>query len=152
MEAEQSARECPPKQVLVRHRFSADLIAVRSVVQATLEDLHSLLPDAPRRGEAELILAEVLNNVVEHAYHGMAPGMVELSAEPCPNGIRFVITDSGRPMPNATLPAGVPADLNCAVDDLPEGGFGWTIIRQLAQDLQYQRKDGKNYTSFQIVT
>lgn len=148
----QSTRTSPPGRVLATHRFFAELETVRSVVQATMVDLGAVLPDAARRGEAELVLAEILNNVVEHAYRGLPKGIVQLTAMPCQIGIRFVIADSGLAMPNAAIPDGAAADLGCAPTDLPEGGFGWTIIRQLVEDLQYCREDGVNYTSFQIVT
>lgn len=148
----QSTRTSHPARVLAAHRFFAELETVRSVVQATMVDLGAVLPDAAQRGEVELVLAEVLNNVVEHAYRGSPKGIVQLTAMSGQNGIRFVIADSGLAMPNAAIPDGAPADLGRAPADLPEGGFGWSIIRQLAEDLQYRREDGVNYTSFQIVT
>lgn len=141
-----------PTRVLTHHSFAADLTTVRSVLRTTLADLQSVLPDPARSGDVELVLAEVLNNIVEHAYRGSSKGPVDLSAETCKNGIRFMIADSGRPMPNDSLPTGARTELNCAFADLPEGGFGWILVRELAQDLQYRRENGINYTSFQIVT
>jgi serine/threonine-protein kinase RsbW len=35
--------------------------------------------------------------------------------------------------------------------DMPEGGFGWLIIRQLARDVAYVREDGVNQLSFRIA-
>ena len=36
------------------------------------------------------------------------------------------------------------ADLDVAREDLPEGGFGWFLIRQLAWDVRYVREGRTN--------
>ena len=35
-----------------------------------------------------------------------------------------------------------------APQDLPEGGFGWFLIRSLTRDLTYLREDGYNMLCF----
>ena len=35
-------------------------------------------------------------------------------------------------------------------DDLPEGGFGWHLIRSLARDLAYVRRQDLNTFSFRV--
>lgn len=79
--------------------------------------------DADSRSTLELVLAEVLNNVVEHAY-AHYPGSIEVMLWPGADGIRGCIVDSGLPMPNGQVPAGDPPDL---VGDLPEGGL-WLVL------------------------
>ena len=39
-----------------------------------------------------------------------------------------------------------------AVEDLPEGGFGWHVIRTLSKDLHYRRENGRNQLSFRLDT
>ena len=34
---------------------------------------------------------------------------------------------------------------------LPEGGFGWLIIRRLAHDVRYLRQSGVNELSFRLA-
>jgi serine/threonine-protein kinase RsbW len=50
-------------------------------------------------------------------------------------------------MPNLQLPQGAPADLS-DLDDLPEGGFGWFLIRAMTSDLVYHRTGGQNCVRF----
>jgi serine/threonine-protein kinase RsbW len=76
----------------------------------------------------ELVLAEVLNNVAEHAYAG-GSGPVEVGLAPRPCGIACRIVDSGLAMPNGQLPRGTCH--RSTPGDLPEGGFGWHLIRSL---------------------
>lgn len=121
-------------------------------VRAGLRDLMTcaLVHDLGRDslGTTELVLAEVLNNVVEHAYSAV-PGMIEVEVQRTPNRLRFHISDTGLPMPGAEPPPGRLPDI-AAFEDLPEGGFGWFLIRCLAEDLRYSREDGSNRLSFHI--
>jgi len=101
------------------------------------------------RGAAELVLAEAMNNIVEHAYAGQ-PGRIELRMQPHAGGLAVSVTDWGRPMPGGALPPGNPPVLS-AEADLPEGGFGWHLIRSLSTDLTYARVDGQNRLSFLLA-
>lgn len=92
----------------------------------------------------ELALAEVLNNIVEHAYRGQADGEIHVDMDFGRSKLRVKTLDFGHPMPNGKPPEGAPVDLDVPVMDLPEGGFGWFLIRELADRLEYQREDGAN--------
>lgn len=103
-----------------------------------------LAPDI--RSTAELVLAEVLNNIAEHAYLG-GRGMVTVKLEPGKAGLCCEVVDHGLPMPDGRPPVGALPDAT----DLSEGGFGWYLIRSLTQDLHYERVDGQNRLSFVIL-
>lgn len=128
--------------------FTATPVAVRDNLQRMLA-----LPPISRlpndmRSTAEMVLAEVLNNVAEHAYANR-PGPVTVSIARMPQGLRCVIVDQGEAMPGETLPDGrLPGSLGLALHDLPEGGFGWHLIRSLTTDLRYARVDGCNQLQF----
>lgn len=123
--------------------------------QDTRETLRDLLQVLERAGigvedsaNAELILAEALNNVAEHAYADGA-GPVELTVTIEQGGLDCAIADRGRPMPMGVVPTpGLP--VIAPPDDLPEGGFGWHIIRCLATNLSYQRVQGQNRLSMRV--
>lgn len=102
------------------------------------------------RGNAELVLAEVLNNVAEHAYPERA-GPVAISLRRVDDGICCHIVDRGAAMPGNRLPEGeLPDRRDLALDELPEGGFGWHLIRRLTCDLIYARRDKENRLSFRL--
>lgn len=130
--------------------FPAEPAAVRENLARLLAcpPLADLPPDD--RAMAELVLAEILNNVAEHAY-ALRPGTVEVALSPGPEGIACLIVDQGDPMPGAMLPAGnLPMQPDLKVSDLPEGGFGWHLIRSLTADLAYVRRNGQNRLSFRL--
>jgi serine/threonine-protein kinase RsbW len=107
--------------------------------------LRSLTEDS--RGTAEIVIAEALNNIVEHAYAD-SEGEIELLLKRTGGKLSVLITDRGLPMPGGTAPEGRLAEPD--PDDLPEGGFGWFLIRSLSQDLRYCRADGRNHLFFRL--
>lgn len=128
----------------------ADPMAVRDGLRALFDTilLRSLPEDG--RGTAEIVLAEALNNIVEHAY-ARHSGDIEITLRLRGQDLVCSILDSGLPMPRETLPEGRLVSLE-NTDDLPEGGFGWFLIRTLSHDLDYRRVDGRNLLSFRLVT
>ncbi|MDB5660975.1 MAG: putative anti-sigma regulatory factor, serine/threonine protein kinase [Cypionkella sp.] len=123
---------------------------VRDGLRALLDSvlLRSLPEDG--RGNAEIVLAEALNNIVEHAYAGRQ-GEIEISLHLRQNELLCQISDTGLPMPGGTIPTGSLAASGESVNP-PEGGFGWHLIRCLSKDLAYQRIGGRNLLSFSLNT
>ncbi|MDP1578473.1 MAG: ATP-binding protein, partial [Cypionkella sp.] len=78
-------------------------------------------------------------------------GEIEISLQLRRNELLCMISDTGAPMPGGQLPAGVLAPLGDFAD-LPEGGFGWHLIRSLSKDLSYRREGGRNLLSFRLDT
>mgnify|MGYP001343489150 CR=1 FL=1 len=125
-----------------RRHFTATDIETRAALQALMLALDQAGVGDEDSSNAELILAEALNNVVEHAYADGA-GPVELTVSLQRNGMACTISDRGRPMPSGVVPSpGLP--VIDPPDDLPEGGFGWHIIRCLTSELAYQRDRDRN--------
>jgi serine/threonine-protein kinase RsbW len=144
----------------VRDRLTRQFRSSDRETRAALADLCGQLAlrglDEDDLGTLELILAEALNNVTEHAY-GPEGGPVEVSlillgrgggdtdvGSSGPNGrILCEVRDYGRPMPPGGPPGpGLP--LIAPPDHLPEGGFGWHIIRCLVSQLSYERLGNSN--------
>ncbi len=104
---------------------------------------------ADQRGMAELVLAEVLNNIVEHAYAGSS-GTIEIGVDRQPGGIACLVSDHGVPLPSGPPPGKLPPGMDGDPADLPEGGFGWHLIHALTRDLSYRRVNDRNHLSFLI--
>ncbi|MEM9349366.1 MAG: ATP-binding protein [Pseudomonadota bacterium] len=135
----------------IRVTCLSDTFEVRSSLQTLMEDMEGrdYLPE--ERGTVELVLAEVLNNVAEHAYEEKGDGRIELDVSYIADGIAIKLQDFGKPMPNGKTPLGMPANVDVDVEDLPEGGFGWFIIGELAKDLTYERRGDTNHLSFRMT-
>jgi serine/threonine-protein kinase RsbW len=101
------------------------------------------------RGTMEIVLAEVLNNIVEHAY-SERPGEIEVALKLTFDSLAVSVVDHGLPMPGGDAPSGNLKPIG-DFEDLPEGGFGWHLIRTLSRELVYQRENGQNRLSFRLV-
>lgn len=132
----------------IRQVFPADALAVRAALAALARALLAHLPSAEARGTVELVLAEVLNNIVEHAYRS-GSGPIELRLRPGPDGVEVFVADEGRPFPGGVLPPARRPSAQAAAR-LPEGGFGWAMIRDLSRDLRYSREGGRNELRFRV--
>lgn len=98
----------------------------------------------PLGDSLRLCLAEALNNVVSHAYGGVAGLPIRLWLVLRGSGYDAVVADGGRPMPGGAPPAGQVAFDPHRIETLPEGGFGWPVIRAEADRLSYRRRRGVN--------
>lgn len=103
-------------------------------------------------GTVELVLAEAMNNIIEHAYAGTLAGEIALRLDVRGHDLFFLITDDGTSMPGDSPPKGKQHDLACDMQDLPEGGFGWFLIRELTHNLSYERVGQQNQLTFTIRT
>lgn len=132
----------------IRRRFPAGDTETRAALLAVCDGLRRTGIAEDDLASTELILAEVLNNIVEHAY-ASGEGVVDLCIELRHEGLFCLIRDHGTTMPNGRPPCPSPPCINPSFE-LPEGGFGWHIIRSLTTQLGYRQEDGWNALSFVV--
>lgn len=125
-------------------RLSGGEIAVRRTLVHLRDRLRAAGVAESDNYDVELVLAEVLNNVFEHAYHDRPDGWIELHVRVTPREIEMHLIDEGHAMPNLRLPTGTLPDAAVSLDQLPEGGFGWHLIRSLTDRLSYRRVVAEN--------
>ena len=135
--------------------FHRVLRAPPQTVRATLGDIRQRFREDVSEdtlGRLELVLAEVLNNVTEHAGTGDAVPSRTPSIHLCivrhDSGLACAITDDGASLPDdCILPRILPT---AEFPDLPEGGFGWYLIQDLTQALCYYREESRNFLAFSV--
>lgn len=125
-------------------RFGATEMEAREGIGAVMGDLTSDGVSQEHRGVVEITLAEVVNNIVKHAYGGAATGDIQVEYDVSEGELVMTITDRGMGFRGGILPAGNPADVSVPKAELPEGGFGWFLIRELTSELDYERRGGYN--------
>lgn len=133
-------------------QFQSGELAVRDALMRLVSALELLELDQEETGTVQLVAAEVLNNIVEHAYPVDSPGgPIRLSCYFQDNGLHLHIMDKGRAMPEGKLPLANRPSLDTDLDDLPEGGFGWFMIQDLAKDVEYSRANEENHLRLRIA-
>ena len=124
-------------------RIVANDMAVRALLKEMRDWLLQMGLDDASCGRVEIALAEALNNVVEHAYTG-GTGAIRMEMTHTEGDLQVTLRDKGAALPRLRPPAGDPPALHDDRDSLPEGGFGWFLIRNLTRGLHYARDAGEN--------
>ena len=91
-----------------------------------------------------LCLAEALNNIVEHAYLGAEGKPIFADVQFLPDRLEVLLIDEGHPMPKGQVPEGNSEIDFDDLENLPEGGFGWMLIRSQMDLVEYERREGCN--------
>ena len=130
--------------------FCATELAARRAIARISDRLRQTGLETSRADEVEIALAEAVNNVVEHAYARSEPGDVRVLCSLRETQLDIRICDAGAPLPQNRLPAGQAVDVSVRRADLPEGGFGWFLIRELTSDIRYDRCGLINHLSLRF--
>lgn len=140
----------PPGSVHISFSLFSDPVSVRSTLGRIARSLRKMGVPADVRGVAEIVLAEVLNNVVEHAYDNDPLGAIELDIERHSTGLSCRVRDTGRPFPSEAIPHSSGNTIDCRQQNLPEGGYGWQIIKALTEHRLYTRAGQQNELLFLV--
>lgn len=100
---------------------------------------------------AQIVLAEVFNNIEEHAYAGIPDGAVVVQLTPMADCLECRVMDAGRAWTPRHLPGKDPPPIDADHPATwPEGGFGWAIVRSLTRDVRRCRHGAENWLQFVI--
>ena len=88
-----------------------------------------------------LVLEEAVVNVINYAYPKEEHQSIFLSAKLQDSSIVFVLTDTGKEFDPTMAPE---ADITLSAEDRPIGGLGIFLIRQIMNQVKYERIEGKN--------
>ena len=113
-----------------------------------LKHLSLTVFDPQGAAEIELAMVEAVNNCILHAKPGASE--IRLTFTLSPRGVEIDLQDEGQPLdPRILESAGSqwgfdPAD----IQNLPEGGMGLMLIKQLMNEVSYRHENGLNWWSF----
>ena len=91
--------------------------------------------------ETNLFFAFLIPNIILYAYPKGEHENISLTAKKTENQLLFVLTDTGKEFDPTLMPD---ADVNLAAEDRQIGGLGIFLIRQIMNQVEYQRIDGRN--------
>ncbi|MBQ5593404.1 MAG: ATP-binding protein, partial [Bacteroidales bacterium] len=87
-----------------------------------------------------LVLEEAVANVINYAYPKEEHQSIYLSAKLQDGSIVFVLTDTGKEFDPTMAPE---ADITLSAEERPIGGLGIFLIRQIMNQVKYERIEGK---------
>ena len=135
---------------ILRADLRPDPAAVRVTLVHLCADLVRMGLPPEAAATVELVLAEVLNNIVEHAFAPGQAGRIAVMLRAGADHVLCEVRDDGCGMPGGRLPG---ADVTMTGPDplaLAEGGYGWFLIRSLAQGVTYDRGPAGNRLRFRV--
>ena len=88
-----------------------------------------------------LVLEEAIVNIINYAYPKEEHESIYLSARMHEGSIVLVLTDTGKEFDPTAAPE---ADVTLSADDRQIGGLGIFLIRQIMNEVKYERIEGKN--------
>jgi anti-sigma regulatory factor (Ser/Thr protein kinase) len=97
----------------------------------------------------DLCSAEVVTNIMMHAYTGCGTHQISLRLDSHPDVLALEIQDDGRPFDPRQVAEPHPAT---SLEDAKINGRGIQIFRHFSDELRYRRADGRNYLTliFQV--
>ena len=88
-----------------------------------------------------LVLEEAVVNVINYAYPKEEHQFIYLSARLHEGSVILVLTDTGKEFDPTMAPE---ADVTLDAEDRQIGGLGIFLIRQIMNEVKYERIEGKN--------
>ncbi|MBQ1509903.1 MAG: ATP-binding protein [Selenomonadaceae bacterium] len=114
-----------------------------SVVNAFIDELlASVEYSLKKRFQLDLVVEEIFVNIANYAYgEGTGQAVLRFSLQQDPPKMKIVFMDEGvaydplaKDEPDVTLP----------IEERNIGGLGIFLVKKNVEDIQYERKDGKN--------
>ena len=88
-----------------------------------------------------LVLEEAVVNIINYAYPKEEHETIYLSAKLLEGSIVLVLTDTGKEFDPTLVPE---ADITLSAEEREIGGLGIFLIRQIMNEVKYERIEGKN--------
>ncbi len=98
------------------------------------------LPEAVRRS-INIALDELLANALSHGRTGLDPSSVTVEVELDQDRVTVTLTDDGTPFDPFVRDA---PDTTLSVEERSIGGLGIHLVRQLMDEVSYQRREDHN--------
>ena len=88
-----------------------------------------------------LAIEELVTNCIKYGYSDTKDHIVHFVLSMEDGALRIEVVDDGDPFNPLEAP---PPDLSLPIEDRPIGGLGIHLLRELADDVSYERRDGTN--------
>lgn len=124
-------------ELLAEHRY---LNIVSACLAALLERIDAIVERDTVTYNVQLAIHEACTNIVDHAYSGQADGRIEIevSLAGVPRQLAVDLYDDGRPFEESQEP-------EPSLDEPQTGGYGLFLMRELVDDVQYERAQDRNH-------
>jgi serine/threonine-protein kinase RsbW len=126
------------KRELTIKNQEQELARVSEFMESVCEELEL---DMHQSMKLQLVIEEMMTNVIFYAYPEGTSADITLTAESDGKELTFVLSDSGKPFDPT---AKEDADTEINPMDREQGGMGILIVKNIMNEVSYQRLEGEN--------
>ena len=126
------------KEIIIRNRVE-ELEKVNQFIEEICEELGL---DMELQMNLNLVIEEMVSNIIFYAYPEGVEADIELVAESDGKVVTFLLSDQGREF-DPTLKNDADVDTN-PIEREGLGGMGIFIVKNIMNEVTYQRLEGKN--------
>jgi serine/threonine-protein kinase RsbW len=132
----------PDGSELLHCRLPASLAALKDVLERVEVEMAAAGLPLDLALQLVLVLDETVSNLASHASAAAGREIwVDISIQRHPDRIEAVVTDDGPPFDPEDAPLPQLAD---SLDERPVGGLGLLIVRNVMDEVRYERVEGRN--------
>ena len=90
---------------------------------------------------AGLTIEELVTNCIKYGYDDSGEHTIDIELSVADRTLTILVVDDGHAFDPLAAP---PPDMSDAIEDRPIGGLGIHMLRELADNVSYQRRDNTN--------
>jgi anti-sigma regulatory factor (Ser/Thr protein kinase) len=114
-----------------------------------LDEIREYVGEIARKGgfgkkdvyNIQLATDEAASNIIEHAYDGVADGVLDLSCSMEKDVIKIILIDYGEPFDPSAIPM---PDLKADLSERKIGGLGIFLMHKLMDEVHYEPRADKS--------
>lgn len=89
----------------------------------------------------QLAIEELITNCIKYGYDDSGEHTIVIVLSVADEHLSITLIDDGHPFDPLAVP---PPNLSLDIQDRPIGGLGIFLLRELADEMTYERRDGRN--------
>lgn len=121
--------------------FKPEIESVIKIQNYISENIHTEKLTEKEWFKLNLIIEEIVVNIVSYGLKGREKGFIEVGVKTTDQGVFLEIADNGVAF---NLLEKKDPDISAGIKDRNPGGLGIFLVKQIAKEVQYARKDDKN--------
>jgi len=120
-------------------RNKGDAIAPANEAAETWLTMQEISPEATFF--AGLTIEELVTNCIKYGYDDSGEHIIDIELSVANHTLTITVVDDGRAFDPLSVS---PPDMSGAIEDRPIGGLGIHMLRELADNMAYERRDNTN--------
>ncbi|MFA5904554.1 MAG: ATP-binding protein [Desulfobacula sp.] len=121
--------------------FAQDIDSVRQIQEFVREFLSTRCSNENRLLKIDLVIEEIIVNIVQYGDTDIQNSAIDVEVDVADNNIILEISDGGPSFNPLELEN---PDIKAGLDQRRPGGLGIFFVKQIANEIQYERKDNRN--------